>query len=470
MPMIASSMMMVLLLHLPHAPLSGARPPPAGAAPLSPRTDPDPSRPRAAQLSPESVARRARPILAQHAAERCPSCGERVSQKKMRRHQAFCCPDLLDPAGWHAADRATVLEYVRRTYARHSLEARLMRLRFTPAAGGEAPSQRALGARLALSPRKVRDTIASVLHSIPPPAEPHAPLEVLYEDAHLLAVNKPAGVPVTPPHRLRTGSLLNRVIAHVGPAAPLPAPVHRLDLNTSGVLLLAKTGAAAARVMAQFEERRVQKTYAAVCAGVPPAAHTVVRAAICADGEATGCRRRACAAGEAGGLAASTGLWVVGARRGEGGGGGGSVAQLKQRCRERGLKVGGRKADLIERLGGALGLAEASLLLAAPEQGRTHQVRIHCAEAGAPLLGDDLYGRLQPDVIQRHALHALTLLITHPFDGKELELLAPLPEDMRRAIESLHLKPTELSSTNHCGSGPGWEHLHRLVGASIAGG
>ena len=149
---------------------------------------------------------------------------------------AFCCPDLLDPQGWEQCDRTTVLAAAAR---QGRVRAAALQLRFGAPAGTPPPSAAEVAARLGWSPRKTRDMISQFLHGIPPPAE-HAPIEVLYEDAALVAVNKPAGLPCTPAHRLRGNSALSRLRAHLGPGAPVPHPVHRLDLNTSGVLLFGK--------------------------------------------------------------------------------------------------------------------------------------------------------------------------------------------------------------------------------------
>jgi len=388
-----------------------------------------------------------------------------------------------------------VMRSVRAKYKPGAFEARLMHRRFGHLGDATPPSQQQLSREMNVSPRKVRDTISSILHAIPPPPE-GAPLEIIFEDRSLIAISKPAGVPVTPTHRLRRGSMINRLVAHLGPRAPVPAPVHRLDLNTSGVLLFAKSSAAAASLMPQFEQRQVSKTYAAICAGVPEAARTTVDVAICRVAGVAHCERRPCAAGEAGAQHARTALRVVAARRrvpqnapatvpGEEGDAAADlrclkVVELRQMCRDRGLKVGGLKAELVERLRdsdrlpalstGSSGVGDgaverrACLLLAAPEHGRTHQVRIHCSSAGAPMYGDELYGVVEDGVIARHALHALTLSFAHPATKERVELLAPLPADMVNAIAQLQLEPeadTEVHERD--AGGAGWDHLRRIT-------
>lgn len=330
----------------------------------------------------------------------CPSCGAQLSAKNTKRHLAFCSPDLLDPIGWANGDQRYILQAARKSKHRKALE-----LRF-----GDDKSVRStteLAARLGWSQRRARDAISSFLHSVPPPPE-RAPLDILFEDELIVAVDKPAGVPVTPPHRLRTGSVLNRLVAHLG--AP-PHPCHRLDLSTSGVLLFAKNERAAAALMGDFEARRVRKTYAALCAGAAPASPerrgnvVKIEAPICrVDGEDERCVRRVCGAGETG-----------------------QPARTK--------------------LAALAASAAACAVLATPQQGRTHQVRLHCAHAGTPILGDDLYAGAGARAIasdaglERLALHAFGLRIAHPATGAPLELAAPLPADLRTAAERLGLRP-----------------------------
>ena len=330
----------------------------------------------------------------------CPSCGAQLSAKNTKRHLAFCSPDLLDPVGWKSGDQRYILQAARKSKHRKALE-----LRF-----GDDTSVRStteLAARLGWSQRRARDAISSFLHSVPPPPE-RAPLDILFEDELIVAVDKPAGVPVTPPHRLRTGSVLNRLVAHLG--AP-PHPCHRLDLSTSGVLLFAKNERAAAALMGDFEARRVRKTYAALCAGAAPASPerrgnvVKIEAPICrVDGEDERCVRRVCGAGETG-----------------------QPARTK--------------------LAALAASAAACAVLATPQQGRTHQVRLHCAHAGTPILGDDLYAGAGARAIasdaglERLALHAFGLRIAHPATGAPLELAAPLPADLRTAAERLGLRP-----------------------------
>ena len=175
------------------------------------------------------------------------------------------------------------------------------------------------------------------------------------------------------------------------------------------------------------EQRRTTKRYAALCVttgALRGGAPLVVDAPICKVAGVEHCERRCCGPGEeAAGLAARTSLQLVAvAEGGEGGEGG----------------AGG-----------------AGAVLATPEHGRTHQVRLHCARAGAPLLADPLYplahaappAAAAPAVrpagllLARHALHAYSLRLPHPASGEELEIVAPLPDDMLTAARALRLRP-----------------------------
>ena len=357
----------------------------------------------------------------QRGSKPCPSCGTDISAKGWRRHLAFCAPDLLDPEGWSLTDREVVMRQVRALHREDSEERRALQLRFGAAAdGGSAiTSQQELAQRMGWSTRRTRDVIARLLHSIPPVGDigEEAPLTVLYEDNALIAVDKPPGVGVTPSHRLRGGSVLNRVIGHlaIGPrdAAKVPRPCHRLDLDTSGVLIYAKTAAAAADLMRQFETRSVKKTYCALCTDQPTA--TSIDASICKVAGAVGCERRACEPGESGGQNARSTVTVFATAAADDG-----TAEEPSRT--------------------------PCLVLVRPEHGRTHQVRVHCSELGAPLVGDALYGggddgpaaeAARRGSIDRYALHALKLECTHPTTGKPLEIASPMPSDMRTAAQIL---------------------------------
>jgi len=142
-------------------------------------------------------------------------------------------------------------------------------MRFGGERGERPPITTEVARALRASPRRMRDVISPFLHGIPPQVE-QAPIKLLYED--MLANNKRAGVPVSPPpHRLRGGSVLSRLLAHVrpSPSSFVPAPVHRLDLNTSGCLIFAKDAEAASALMAQFEARPVEKEYAVLSSTSP---------------------------------------------------------------------------------------------------------------------------------------------------------------------------------------------------------
>jgi 23S rRNA pseudouridine1911/1915/1917 synthase len=214
---------------------------------------------------------------------------------------------------------------------------------------------------------------------------------LLHADAHLVAVDKPAGVPAQPTLTSDRGHLADLVGALLGAPVTL---VHRLDRETSGVTVLARTPAAARALAAAFRDGAPEKTYLALCARAPSPAEGRLDAPLGKDPHRAG--RRAV---RPGGEPAAT--------------------------RYRTLAVGPSGAALVE---------------ARPETGRTHQIRAHLAHLGAPLLGDVRYGgpRAAGGVpVPRTMLHARRLAIAHPATGEPLVLEAPLPQDfeaVRRAL------------------------------------
>lgn len=214
----------------------------------------------------------------------------------------------------------------------------------------------------------------------------------LYEDAVMAAVDKPAGVPVIPAPGTAPGQCLrDRVAAALGTAAWV---VHRLDRDTSGVVVFARTAAAHRALSMAFEHRAVEKRYAALTAGVPsPAAGTIDLALH----DARRGRSRPAVPGEAGARAAATRyattrVWRDGPR---------AIARVR----------------------------------AWPETGRHHQIRVHFRAIGVPLLGDAVYGRgaaagLAGVPVPRLALHAERLDLPHPSGDRRLAIEAPWPADL----------------------------------------
>ncbi|MBI3127450.1 MAG: RluA family pseudouridine synthase [Candidatus Tectomicrobia bacterium] len=251
---------------------------------------------------------------------------------------------------------------------------------------------------------------ASIEVEVPPPEPsyllPEAiALDVRYEDAHLLVVNKPPGLVVHPGAGQKTGTLAAALLHHcrgqlsgIG-GVERPGIVHRLDKDTSGLLLAAKTDRAHRRLSADMKARRVRREYLAIVRGVPARAQDAVDAPIGRHST----RRTEMAVIERGRPA---------------------VTRFKVRERFKG----------------------AALLEVTLETGRTHQVRVHLAHIGHPVLGDPVYGRsrvakkgeeLPPDLIARQALHAFRLRFTHPETGEEKVIEAAPPEDFMRAVERL---------------------------------
>lgn len=231
------------------------------------------------------------------------------------------------------------------------------------------------------------------------------PLDVLYEDADLLVINKPAGMVVHPAAGNWHGTLVNAVLYHcpdltgVG-GAQRPGIVHRLDKDTSGLILVAKNDAAHRTLQAQFKARQVQKTYLALVYGQMTPEKQEINAAIGRDRRE---RKRMAVAPASQGRPAATRCEVLASYRG------GST-------RER-----------------------FSLLACHPLTGRTHQIRVHLAHVHHPIVGDEVYGnrRRPPVACPRQFLHAHRIRFRLPATGQEVEFTAALPEDLQRVLDGL---------------------------------
>jgi 23S rRNA pseudouridine1911/1915/1917 synthase len=255
----------------------------------------------------------------------------------------------------------------------------------------------------------------TVAAEIPPPPEivpepEDIPLDILYEDAELLIVNKPAGLVVHPAPGHYTGTLVNAVLHHcpdyVRPGSDMVRPgiVHRLDMDTSGVMVVAKTQHAHAELGKQASAHAFDRRYLALVRGEFREERGKINASI---GRSTADRKR---------------MAVTGVR--------GKDAVTHFEVRER--------------------FGIASLIALQLETGRTHQIRVHMRFAGRPVLGDPVYGvadfkgwQVDPEMraalegLRGQALHAELLGITHPRSGERLTFTAPPPEDFLRVLEIL---------------------------------
>ena len=222
------------------------------------------------------------------------------------------------------------------------------------------------------------------------------PLDVVYEDAYLLAINKPVGMVVHPAVGNWTGTFVNALLYHcaLNPQAGSlrPGIVHRLDKETSGLLLAAKDEMTQRKLVEAFAARQVYKEYRAICLGNP------------------------------------------GSRRIEG-----NIGRHPVRRKEMAIvPEGGRAAlTLCETLRYDEQLSYVKLV---PHTGRTHQLRVHMRHAGFPILGDSLYGNPSTNQkwgAKRQLLHAFCLRFTHPHTKEEVELKAPLPQDILKYAQLL---------------------------------
>jgi 23S rRNA pseudouridine1911/1915/1917 synthase len=280
-----------------------------------------------------------------------------------------------------------------------------------------------LAGQVAIAARTVRDPAAqvnsgdTVTVTLPEaePAKPEAediPLDVVYEDDALIVIDKPKGLVVHPAAGHATGTLVNALIAHCGDSlsgiggVKRPGIVHRLDKDTTGLMVVAKTDRAHRALSKQFEnklEGPLERGYFAFVWGAPERPRGTIDA---------------------------------------------PLDRHPQAREKRAVRAGGREAvthwELIERYTDADGKPVAALLACTLETGRTHQIRVHLAHIGHPILGDETYStgfktkaarlpasaRAALEVLGRQALHAYRLAFEHPDTGELLEFESELPPDL----------------------------------------
>ncbi|MGG7565998.1 RluA family pseudouridine synthase [Rhodovulum sp. DZ06] len=274
-----------------------------------------------------------------------------------------------------------------------------------------------------------------VLPPPPAPAEPAAediPLSVLYEDKHLVVVDKPAGMVVHPAPGAESGTLVNALLHHCTDLSGIggqarPGIVHRIDKDTSGILVVAKTDAAHQRLSEMFAAHDLDRRYLAICWGAPDIGDPRLRGIEGVEVEPGGVVRMETQIGR----------------------------HPADRKRQAVLREGqGRHAVTRFRTTERFGPMEkpvASCVECVLETGRTHQIRVHMAHAGHPLVGDTVYGRgarraagaLEDaarealDGFSRQALHAAVLAFEHPVTGEELRFETPPPADMQALLDAL---------------------------------
>lgn len=237
-----------------------------------------------------------------------------------------------------------------------------------------------------------------------PPAEPtdlvpeDIPLDIIFENDEVIVVNKPAGLVVHPAVGHTHGTLIHAALAHApqieGVGGELrPGLVHRLDKDTSGLILLAKNERAQRFLQAQFQSREVRKTYLALVDGHPATSSGRIEAPIGRDPRE---RKR---------------MAVVPAAKGRA-----AVSEYR----------------VVERF------PDHALLEVNPLTGRTHQIRVHLAFLGCPVVGDRVYGKRRPSLpVERHFLHAVRLTLRLPGEEEPRTFEAPLPADLREALMEL---------------------------------
>lgn len=237
--------------------------------------------------------------------------------------------------------------------------------------------------RLAIEDTESSDSIAPV----------DLPLDIIYEDEDTVVCNKPPFMPTHPSHNHFDDTLANALAFYYLGKPFVFRPVNRLDRNTSGTVLIAKNARAAGILFSEMKKRNIEKTYLSVTEG-EFSGSGIIEKHMCRT-EASIIVRRVCDENETGAQYAKTEYEVLEC------GNGLSLVRLK------------------------------------PLTGRTHQLRVHLASIGHPILGDDIYGNVS-EIIARQALHAESLIFSRPSDGKRIEVKAPLPNDIEKAVRRIN--------------------------------
>lgn len=276
-------------------------------------------------------------------------------------------------------------------------------------------------------------------------------VEVIYEDDVCLCVNKPPLLRTAPRHRFEGKSLVNRIVGYIqkqkgAAAGAKPYVLHRLDMDTSGVVLMSKQKELAAVVSLQFRERRVKKYYLAICCGNPPDTF-VVDDALERDMDHEIAMKVSKPSEPSDASKPSKTLFVTIARNQE----------LNANAGE-GLKLNWQLSELhpfSDPSGLKAGKSGTCLVCAMPLTGRTHQIRVHLAHAGYPIIGDPLYGMLCGELMERQALHAFKLQLDkndasmlESTQVKKHQFLAPLPKDMSRCLSILNIENKQVDTIN----------------------
>jgi 23S rRNA pseudouridine1911/1915/1917 synthase len=315
------------------------------------------------------------------------SIGKNSSKKRLDRFLAAACPDLsrsriqkLIEAGAVSVDGEPARAASRQTVLGQAVEVKL-------------PEE---SAKTELTPEDI-------------------PLDILFEDEDMLALNKPPGLVVHPAPGHFTGTLVNAILHHCRERLPAisgelrPGIVHRLDRETSGVLLVAKTDRAHASLARQLKSRSLGKEYLALCAGRPRVRKGEIALAIGRDPR----------------------------------------DRKKMKAFKEAKPPSIREARTLYELVREWPAANLALLRLRLVTGRTHQIRVHLAAIGCPVVGDPVYGRPRYEKVKdpalkralqefpRQALHAERVTFRHPSAGTEMTLEAPRPEDLRDLLSRL---------------------------------